>query len=473
MSVKQFKLPDPGEGLTEAEIVTWKVKAGRHGQGQRHRRRDRDRQVARRAAGPVRRHGDRAARRRGRDGRGRHADHRRRHRRAGAPDHGAGRARRRARSSPASRGQPGAEDGRRRAAAAEEEIEEGKIGGTTSTGRTAVLVGYGVKQTEAKRRPRKAGAAARGSLAAPQRLRPSDVPASGGRPRARPRPPRPRAAQPVVGREGGAPCAGQAAGPQARQGPRRRPGQRGRVGRGRHHHPRRRRGPRGRRCAGAQARGADGSRRRRRGIPGPGLRPLGRAGAAHPGQGRAQDDRPGDGRLARSPRRTSPSGSPSTSRRRWSSSSGSRQDREFKDVKVTPLLVLAKALCLAIRRNPEINATWDEAAQEIVVKHYVNLGIAAATPRGLIVPEHQGRRPDDDAPAGRGHRRADRDGARGSHPAGRHVRRHHHDHQRRRLRRRHRHADHQPGRVGDPGVRRHPRQPWVVTAATAETIEPR
>jgi 2-oxoisovalerate dehydrogenase E2 component (dihydrolipoyl transacylase) len=63
-----------------------------------------------------------------------------------------------------------------------------------------------------------------------------------------------------------------------------------------------------------------------------------------------------------------------------------KKDREFKDVKVTPLLVLAKAMAVAIRRNPEINATWDEAAQEIVVKHYVNLGIAAATPRGLIVP---------------------------------------------------------------------------------------
>ena len=63
-----------------------------------------------------------------------------------------------------------------------------------------------------------------------------------------------------------------------------------------------------------------------------------------------------------------------------------KKDREFKDVKVTPLLVLAKAMTLAIRRHPEINATWDEAAQEIVVKNYVNLGIAAATPRGLIVP---------------------------------------------------------------------------------------
>ncbi|CAN7552693.1 dihydrolipoamide acetyltransferase family protein [Terrabacter sp. LjRoot27] len=61
-------------------------------------------------------------------------------------------------------------------------------------------------------------------------------------------------------------------------------------------------------------------------------------------------------------------------------------NREFKDVKVTPLLVLAKALVLAVKRNPGMNATWDEAAQEIVQKNYVNLGIAAATPRGLIVP---------------------------------------------------------------------------------------
>ena len=60
--------------------------------------------------------------------------------------------------------------------------------------------------------------------------------------------------------------------------------------------------------------------------------------------------------------------------------------RDFRDVKVSPLLVVAKAVCLAMRRTPEVNATWDEAAQEIVFKSYVNLGIAAATPRGLVVP---------------------------------------------------------------------------------------
>lgn len=60
--------------------------------------------------------------------------------------------------------------------------------------------------------------------------------------------------------------------------------------------------------------------------------------------------------------------------------------REFRELKVSPLLFVARACLLAIRRTPEINATWDEAAGEIVLKHYVNLGIAAATDRGLIVP---------------------------------------------------------------------------------------
>ncbi|MEU6140306.1 dihydrolipoamide acetyltransferase family protein [Streptomyces sp. NPDC047081] len=63
-----------------------------------------------------------------------------------------------------------------------------------------------------------------------------------------------------------------------------------------------------------------------------------------------------------------------------------KEDKEFAGLRVNPLLLIAKALLVAIRRNPDVNASWDEAAQEIVLKHYVNLGIAAATPRGLIVP---------------------------------------------------------------------------------------
>lgn len=63
-----------------------------------------------------------------------------------------------------------------------------------------------------------------------------------------------------------------------------------------------------------------------------------------------------------------------------------KKRREFKDVKVSPLLVLSRAVMLAMRRTPEINSFWDGAAGEVVFKNYVNLGIAAATPRGLVVP---------------------------------------------------------------------------------------
>jgi 2-oxoisovalerate dehydrogenase E2 component (dihydrolipoyl transacylase) len=63
-----------------------------------------------------------------------------------------------------------------------------------------------------------------------------------------------------------------------------------------------------------------------------------------------------------------------------------RSHRDFRDVKVSPLLVVARACILAARRTPEVNATWDDAAGEVVFKSYVNLGVAAATPRGLVVP---------------------------------------------------------------------------------------
>ncbi|MFI6437223.1 dihydrolipoamide acetyltransferase family protein [Streptomyces sp. NPDC050759] len=63
-----------------------------------------------------------------------------------------------------------------------------------------------------------------------------------------------------------------------------------------------------------------------------------------------------------------------------------KQDKDLQGLRVNPLLLIAKALLVAIKRNPDINASWDETNQEIVLKHYVNLGIAAATPRGLIVP---------------------------------------------------------------------------------------
>ncbi|RJL30966.1 dihydrolipoamide acetyltransferase family protein [Bailinhaonella thermotolerans] len=57
---------------------------------------------------------------------------------------------------------------------------------------------------------------------------------------------------------------------------------------------------------------------------------------------------------------------------------------DFEGVKVSPLLLVAKALLVAARKHPMINSSWEEP--DIVVKHYVNLGIAAATDRGLVVP---------------------------------------------------------------------------------------
>jgi pyruvate dehydrogenase E2 component (dihydrolipoamide acetyltransferase) len=67
-----------------------------------------------------------------------------------------------------------------------------------------------------------------------------------------------------------------------------------------------------------------------------------------------------------------------------------KDHRDFRDVRVSPLLIVAKAACLAMRRTPEINAAWDEQSQEVVYRSGVNLGIAAATPRGLVVPNIKG-----------------------------------------------------------------------------------
>ncbi|WP_353711735.1 dihydrolipoamide acetyltransferase family protein [Arthrobacter sp. K5] len=63
-----------------------------------------------------------------------------------------------------------------------------------------------------------------------------------------------------------------------------------------------------------------------------------------------------------------------------------KESKSFAGHKLTPLTLVAKAVLIALRRNPGLNARWDEANQEIVQFNYVNLGIAAATPRGLTVP---------------------------------------------------------------------------------------
>ncbi|MHC8607239.1 dihydrolipoamide acetyltransferase family protein [Paenarthrobacter ureafaciens] len=63
-----------------------------------------------------------------------------------------------------------------------------------------------------------------------------------------------------------------------------------------------------------------------------------------------------------------------------------KSNRAFDGVKLTPLTIAAKAVLIALRNNPTLNTHWDDEKQEIVQYHYVNLGIAAATPRGLTVP---------------------------------------------------------------------------------------
>lgn len=63
-----------------------------------------------------------------------------------------------------------------------------------------------------------------------------------------------------------------------------------------------------------------------------------------------------------------------------------RSTPSFRDLKLTPLALVAKTALLALAENPSINSSWDDEHGEIVTKHFVNLGIAVATPRGLLVP---------------------------------------------------------------------------------------
>jgi pyruvate dehydrogenase E2 component (dihydrolipoamide acetyltransferase) len=57
---------------------------------------------------------------------------------------------------------------------------------------------------------------------------------------------------------------------------------------------------------------------------------------------------------------------------------------------VSPLLLVARAVLMALKSSPDLNAVWDDDTQEVVYKDYVNLGFAAATPRGLVVPNIKG-----------------------------------------------------------------------------------
>ncbi|HEY6742254.1 MAG TPA: dihydrolipoamide acetyltransferase family protein [Lapillicoccus sp.] len=385
MPVKQFRLPDPGEGLTEAEIVTWRVAKGDTvkvndivvevetakslvelpvpfagtvtellvNEGETVEVGTPIISVETVAGAPTTVED--------------------------APDQGA--------VEPGIEGSPAPKvDPTVTRATEAESIEEGKIGGTTSTGRTAVLVGYGVKQTEAKRRPRKAAATDEGPPARmrarsahhredhhphhnPDEFVPAPAAAVGDRTERAP-----RSAEPVTGRTLGA--ARVLAKPPVRKL--------------------------------AKDLGVDLEEVAASGEGGIITRSDVEeyaTGASTNGAAAAAVERPADGALEE---RIPVKGVRKMTAQAMVQSAFTaphvtewvtvdvtktmelvenlKRDKEFRDVKVTALLVLAKALGLAIARNPGINAAWDEAAQEIVVKRYVNLGIAAATPRGLIVP---------------------------------------------------------------------------------------
>ncbi|GAA2736149.1 dihydrolipoamide acetyltransferase family protein [Pedococcus aerophilus] len=382
MAVKEFKLPDPGEGLTEADIVTWNVKVGDTVKVN-------DIVVEIETAKslvelPVPFAGTVTAL----------------HVAEGdtvevgtpiisvdtvggaapvqdAPTAGA--------VEPGIEGSPAPKMAAAAAAAEadEEVIEEGKIGGTTSTGRTAVLVGYGVKQTEAVRRPRKGGATAvapavqakftpaaqesRVAPAAPSCAPAPAAPVREGGARALAKPPVRKYAK-DLGVDLNAVSGS---------------GEGGIISR-----------------ADVDAHAANGSAPTEAAAPAT-AQPSAAMGAPAAYQapvftrGERETRVPIKGVRKMTAQAMVGSAFTAPHVTEWVTIDATatmelvdrlKKDREFKDVKVTPLLVLAKAMAVAIRRHPEINATWDEAAQEIVVKHYVNLGIAAATPRGLIVP---------------------------------------------------------------------------------------
>ncbi|KAB7743972.1 2-oxo acid dehydrogenase subunit E2 [Nostocoides sp. F2B08] len=374
MATKEFRLPDPGEGLTEAEIVTWKVKVG-----DTVKVNDIVVEVetakslvelpvpfAGTVAALLVSEGDMVE--------------------VGTPiisvETG---------SAPGAEAAPPAGESTPQQAASQqgddtagdkdvaEEIEEGKIGGTTSTGRTAVLVGYGVKNTEAKRRPRKATADVpepEGEIGGRHevRLNPTRV-AQSKRPAGSPIPSvAPAAAMTAEAPRGDRPLAKPPVRKLAKDlgidlGEVTGTGEGGVVTR-----------------ADVEQYAAAGPAH-----TAPGTDAAVRSAA--PGERETREPIKGVRKMMAQAMVGSAFGAPHVTEwitvdvtKTMELVESLKKDRAFREVKVTPMLVLAKAMCLAVRRHPMINSTWDEDAQEIVVKHYVNLGIAAATPRGLVVP---------------------------------------------------------------------------------------
>jgi pyruvate dehydrogenase E2 component (dihydrolipoamide acetyltransferase) len=67
-----------------------------------------------------------------------------------------------------------------------------------------------------------------------------------------------------------------------------------------------------------------------------------------------------------------------------------KQHPNMANVRLSPLTITALAFCDAARHFPGINSSFDSEHNEVIVRRSVNLGIAAATPRGLVVPNIKG-----------------------------------------------------------------------------------
>ncbi|HET6907249.1 MAG TPA: dihydrolipoyllysine-residue acetyltransferase [Rhodanobacteraceae bacterium] len=59
---------------------------------------------------------------------------------------------------------------------------------------------------------------------------------------------------------------------------------------------------------------------------------------------------------------------------------------ENKEVKITPLVFLIKAVVAALKQYPQFNASLDASGEKLVLKKYFHIGIAVDTPDGLVVP---------------------------------------------------------------------------------------
>ena len=180
----------------------------------------------------------------------------------------------------------------------------------------------------------------------------------------------------------------------------------------------------------------------------------------HPGQGRAQGHRERDGAERISAPHVSVFVDVDASRT-MEYVKRLKASPDYAGVRVSPLLIMAKAMIWAVRRNPTVNAQWTD--DEIIVKHYVNLGVAAATPRGLIVPNVKEAQAMTHGRARGGARAAHAHGPRGQDAARRDAGRHDHDHEHRRVRHGHRHArSSTPARSRIVALGTIKQKPWVV-----------